>query len=40
MGTNINENWEATQEIRIRIAKAKAAFNKSNEHSKIIIPSD
>uniref|UniRef100_A0A8D8Q4X5 Craniofacial development protein 2 n=1 Tax=Cacopsylla melanoneura TaxID=428564 RepID=A0A8D8Q4X5_9HEMI len=28
LGTNINENWEAAQEIRIRIAKAKAAFNK------------
>lgn len=31
LGTTINENWDTTQEIRCRIARAKAAFNKMNK---------
>ncbi|KAL1446308.1 hypothetical protein WDU94_012325 [Cyamophila willieti] len=31
LGTVINENWEATQEIKTRIAKARSAFNKMSK---------
>lgn len=31
LGTRINENWDATQEIKSRIAKATAAYNKMSK---------